>query len=66
MDLNFNDFLTEEEIIKIMEIKKEQLKKLRYNQEMPYIRVTKNLRMYYVPDVLNWLNNMRRRIPSSH
>jgi hypothetical protein len=54
------DFITEDSLLDWLKVKKATLTGLRLNRRFPFIRVTNEVRLYHVPDVLNWLLENRK------
>jgi len=57
------DIMTEDQIQKWMVITSDQLKDLRNKRKFPFVSITTTKRMYWVEDVVNWLNLNRTNIP---
>ena len=53
-------FCTEENLLGYFGIKKATLDSLRYNSDFPFVRIDKRNRLYYLPDVRDWLMKNRR------
>jgi hypothetical protein len=49
------DFITEDSLLDWLKLRKVTLDGLRAERRFPFIRLSQVLRMYYVPDVLEWL-----------
>ena len=56
------DFLLEKEAMEFLGVNKQQIKQLRYKEELPFVRVNQRARLYFVPDLLNWL--LKRKMGS--
>lgn len=54
------DFITEDSLLDWLKLRKVTLDGLRAERQFPFIRLSQVLRMYYVPDVLNWLLENRK------
>ena len=54
-----NDILTEKELIDLLGIKRSALDELRYNQKLPFCKISKTSRLYLVRDVLDFLIDKR-------
>jgi hypothetical protein len=54
-----NDVATEQELLDLFGIKKTALDDLRYRHQLPFCKVTKNSRVYFVEDVLKFLQKRR-------
>jgi hypothetical protein len=52
-------FCQEQDLLENFGIKKSTLSTLRQTKGFPYIKITKNERMYYLPDVREWLLTQR-------
>ncbi len=56
---NMNEILTERELIDLLGIKKSALDDFRYNQLLPFCRISKTNRIYIVRDVLDFIKSKR-------
>jgi hypothetical protein len=54
------DFITEDSLLDWLKIKKATLTDLRLNGGFPFIKLARDIRLYYLPDVLEWLLENRR------
>ena len=60
-----SDFLTEAELKELLGLSKGALDQLRYNEELPYIKVNTRARVYYEPAIRRWLLGRQRPERSS-
>ena len=59
MNRNYQEIANENEVLQILGIKKETLRRLR-KKGLPFIELTKTDRVYIATDVLNWCQTMTR------
>jgi len=57
------NLLTEKELGELFGMNEKQLHRLRYDMELPFIRVTQRHRLYLESDIMNWLLQRRDNIP---
>jgi len=62
LNLTLEDFLLEKEAMEFLGVNKQQMYQLRYKEELPFVRVNQRARLYFVPDLLNWL--LKRKMES--
>ena len=53
--LTFKNFAKEETIMLMLDVNEKSLAELRNNEDLPYIRVNRNKRVYPVQEVSEWL-----------
>jgi hypothetical protein len=58
-NLKAEDFITEDSLLDWLKLKKATLSGLRSRRQFPFVRLTNEVRLYYLPDVLKWLLNNR-------
>jgi 8-oxo-dGTP pyrophosphatase MutT (NUDIX family) len=56
-------FVTERELIEEFGIQKGPLDNLRRRSQFPYVAVSQRVRLYYKPDVRDWLLRRRQNLP---
>ena len=59
-NLSLDAILTEKELLDLLGIKKTALDSLRRNSQLPFCSVTSQSRIYFVTDVLKWLETHRK------
>jgi hypothetical protein len=52
-------FCLEEDLLESLGIKKSALGDLRQHKDFPFVKIQKNVRIYYLPDVREWLLTKR-------
>jgi hypothetical protein len=57
-----SDFCREDHLLEDLGIKKSTLSNLRQTQGFPFVRITKTERLYYLPDVREWLIGRRQNM----
>ena len=58
--LKIQDFCDEETLLDLLKMKRATLYRLRTEKHLPYIAVTQQLRLYYLPRVARWLLDHER------
>ena len=61
-NLNLNsidDIFTEEEVLKLLGIKKSALEEFRYNQKLPFCKINRTNRLYLSKDILSFVAGKR-------
>jgi hypothetical protein len=58
--LKMENFSTEETLLDLLGLKKATLNRLRHEKGFPFIGVTPQVRLYYLPDVARWLLENKR------
>jgi hypothetical protein len=58
--VKIGDFCTEEILLKSLALNKKTLDVLRSRRKFPFINLTKKQRLYYLPDVCEWLLQNKR------
>ena len=53
--MGFQQIITEEELLKLLDISKKTLAYLRNKRGLPFIELTRYERVYYEEDVVEWL-----------
>ena len=53
------NILTEEEILKLLGLRKSQLAEYRTNRQLPFIKVSQRCRLYLESDLVTWLKRFR-------
>ena len=53
------NILTEEEVLKLTGLTKNQLADCRNKKQMPFLRINQNCRLYLERDVVSWLKGLR-------
>jgi len=62
--MGFQEIVSEEELLKLLNISKKTLAYLRNKRGLPYIELTRYERVYYEGDVVEWLKkNSKKREP---
>ena len=63
-----DQFLTEDAVLDWLKIQKGTLDQLRYRQKnrLSYVQINQNLRLYYVPDLYDWLLQNRRGLKNTN
>ena len=56
---NLNEVMTEPELLELLGIKKSKLNDLRYNNHLPFCKVSRTNRIYLVGDVLDLIKSRR-------
>ena len=56
----WQDVLSEADVLDVFGMKKSQLDRLRRDQGFPYVKLTNTNRVYLFPDVAEWLSRHRR------
>ena len=59
MSRNYQEIANEKEILEILALKKDALRRLR-KQGLPCVELSRTSRVYIATDVLNWLQNRNR------
>lgn len=60
--MGFQEIISEEELLKLLNISKKTLAYLRNKRGLPYIELTRYERVYYEGDVVEWLKkNSKKR-----
>ena len=59
MSRNYQEVANENEILGILDIKKDTLRRLR-KKGLPFVELTRTDRVYLATDVLNWFQTMTR------
>lgn len=62
---DMNDIITEKELLQMTGVSKSTLDGLRYSGHLPYTKMSKTSRLYFVADVLDLLKKNRRTIKRS-
>jgi len=52
--LKTENFLTEDELLNWLQIRKVTLNGLRTRRQFPFVKVSQDCRVYYLPDVFEW------------
>ena len=55
MERRSEDFISEDSLLDWLKLRKVPLSGLRAERQFPFIKVSQVIRMYFVPDVLEWL-----------
>lgn len=63
--MDIEEFCTEKTLTEILEIKKEDLEKLRKEENFPYIKLTEDKRIYFLPHVVEWLLSQEKNLNSA-
>ena len=58
----WQDVLSEADVLEVFAMKKSQLDRLRRERGFPYVKLTNTNRVYLFPDVAEWLSQHRRII----
>jgi len=58
--MKIGDFCTEDTLLKSLALNKKTLDVLRSRRKFPFINLTKKQRLYYLPDVCEWLLQNKR------
>ncbi len=58
--LKMENFSTEETLLDLLGLKKATLSRLRHEKRLPFIGVTPQVRLYYLPEVARWLLENQR------
>jgi hypothetical protein len=58
--LKIGNFCTEDILLKSLALNKKTLDVLRSRRKFPFINLTKTKRLYYLPDVCEWLLQNKR------
>jgi len=64
--LTTGDFLTEKEVMEFFGISKRQMEALRYEKELPFVRVDTRHRLYFEQDLVDWMLGRRIRAGQSY
>lgn len=56
---DLENIITEDELIELFGLRKQAIASLRYNEGLPYIKVNTRSRLYYVPDLMEWMLSRR-------
>ena len=59
---NWNEVLSEGDVLEVFGMKKTQLDRLRNERGFPFVKLTHSNRVYLLPDVTEWLCRHRRTI----
>jgi hypothetical protein len=52
---NVENLISEDALLEWLGINKATLNGLRSRRQFPFVRLTQQCRLYYLPDVINWL-----------
>jgi len=61
---NIENFLTEEFLMELFSMSKEQIGVLRNQRNLPYVKLSQRKRVYYEDDLAKWLLDNRINIPN--
>ena len=53
------NILTEDEVLKLLGLKKSQLAEYRIKKQLPFIKINQRCRLYLESDLVTWLKNFR-------
>ena len=65
MEEKLEQILTEQELAELFNAKKEQIDYLRRQEKLPFVAVSNRVRLYYEPDIMEWLLG-RRKVLNLH
>lgn len=57
---NMDEILTEKELCELLGVKKSMISGLRYDQQLPFCKISNTNRIYLVRDVLNFIESKRQ------
>ena len=57
-----NEFLTEQEVLDLLGLKKTQLTDLRLNRGLPFCKISTTIRLYLVCDIVDYVRSKRIRV----
>ena len=58
----WNEVLSEADVLEVFGMKKSALDRLRRTKGLPFVKLTNTNRVYLFPDVVEWLTRNRRSI----
>lgn len=59
--MDLSNYVTEDELANHLGLEPKVLGDLRRRKGLPYVVISRNKRVYYIPDVAEWLNENRKR-----